>query len=72
MPTTYLTDIEGNEPYNASMFFWYFNARNDPEHAPTAIYLAGGPGDSSMFGATEDGGPCTVNPDSNSTEEGKF
>ena len=44
MPTSYLSDIEGSDPYNVSMFSWYFEARDNPKTAPTAIYLAGGPG----------------------------
>ncbi|KAK5111187.1 hypothetical protein LTR85_012236 [Meristemomyces frigidus] len=70
MPSTYLTDVQDpSDPYNISTFFWYFEARHEPENAPTAIYLAGGPGQSSMYGAAEDGGPCSVLPDSNSTVE---
>lgn len=69
MPAEYLHDIQGDVPYNASIFFWYFQARELPDEAPTAIYLAGGPGESSVFGATSDGGPCYVLNDSNSTEE---
>jgi carboxypeptidase C (cathepsin A) len=65
MPGEYLTDVGG---YNISTFFWYFRARNNPEKAPTTIYLAGGPGESSLYGATSDGGPCYVLNDSNSTE----
>lgn len=65
MPAEYLTDV-GN--YSISTFFWYFQARNTPEKAPTTIYLAGGPGESSLYGATSDGGPCYVQSDSNSTE----
>ncbi|KAE8446168.1 hypothetical protein EG329_012393 [Mollisiaceae sp. DMI_Dod_QoI] len=53
--------------YNISTFFWYFTARNDPGNAPLIIYLAGGPGESSMFGATGMGGPCYINEDANST-----
>ena len=67
MPTTYLSDIEGSDPYNVSMFFWYFEARHDPANAPAAIYLAGGAGESSMYGAAGDGGPCYVLADSNTT-----
>lgn len=48
MPSSYLSDIEGSDPYNVSMFFWYFEARESPKIAPTAIYLAGGPGESSL------------------------
>ncbi|KAM3425486.1 Carboxypeptidase S1-like protein B [Cercospora zeina] len=64
--------INGNESedaaYNISMFFWYFEARNSPRDAQTAIYLAGGPGISSMVAATQSGGPCAVLPDANSTQ----
>jgi carboxypeptidase C (cathepsin A) len=67
MPVSYLQDIEGPDPYNISMFFWYFEARHRPETAPTAIYLAGGPGESSVFGAASDGGPCYIGDDANST-----
>lgn len=67
MPITYLSDIETSDPYNISMFFWYFQARKDPDSAPLGIYLAGGPGESSLYGTTLDGGPCYVNSDSNST-----
>ena len=68
MPASYLSDIEASDPYNISMFFWYFEAREDPQNAPTGIHLAGGPGQSSMYGVASDGGPCFVNPDSNSTK----
>ncbi|CAK1357404.1 Carboxypeptidase S1 B [Cercospora beticola] len=69
LPSTLLNDDEGEATaYNASIFFWYFEARNDPSHAQTAIYLAGGPGISSMTAATQSGGPCIVLPDANSTE----
>lgn len=67
MPAEYLSDIQGDEPYNLSTFFWYFQARNSPDKAPTTVYLAGGPGESSLYGVTNDGGPCYVLDDSNST-----
>jgi hypothetical protein len=65
MPADYLVDV-GN--HSISTFFWYIRARNSPEKAPTTIYLAGGPGESSIYGAASDGGPCYVLNDSNSTE----
>jgi len=68
LPADYISDTQGDEPHNVSIFFWYFEARNAPEKAPTTIYLAGGPGESSVYGATSDGGPCYVLDDSNSTE----
>ncbi|TKA68290.1 hypothetical protein B0A55_04291 [Friedmanniomyces simplex] len=75
MPSSYLQDVEGDDPYdpyNVSMFFWYFEARVNPREAPTAIYLAGGAGQSSMYGAASDGGPCTVMEDSNSTSNNEW
>ena len=48
MPSSYLSDVEGSSPYNVSMFFWYFEARKTPGTAPTALYLGGGPGESSL------------------------
>jgi len=68
LPADYISDTQGNERHSISIFFWYFEARNAPEKAPTTIYLAGGPGESSVYGATSDGGPCYVLDDSNSTE----
>ncbi|KUI74065.1 hypothetical protein VM1G_09709 [Cytospora mali] len=53
------------DSYNASIFFWYFEARNNSGEAPTTIYMPGGPGESFLDGAS--GFPCIVNPDSNST-----
>jgi carboxypeptidase C (cathepsin A) len=68
LPANHISDTQGDEPHNISIFFWYFEARNAPRKAPTTIYLAGGPGESSVYGATSDGGPCYVLKDSNSTE----
>ncbi|KAF2720463.1 putative carboxypeptidase S1 [Polychaeton citri CBS 116435] len=68
MPSTYLEDVVGNNPYNVSMFFWYFEARNNPTTAPTAVWLAGGPGVASTLSAGSENGPCNVLSDSNSTE----
>lgn len=43
----------------------FAEARNSPDTAPTAVYLGGGPGASSLDFATNF--PCSTNPDSNST-----
>lgn len=51
--------------YNASIFFWYFEARNQASTAPTTLWIPGGPGSSFLDGSS--GFPCSVNPDGNST-----
>ena len=42
---------------NGNMFFWFFPAEESPETAPVVIWLQGGPGGSSMFGALKLHGP---------------
>lgn len=45
-------------------FFWYFaseNASPEPDAAPLALWMTGGPGGSSMMGLLQELGPCLVN-----------
>ncbi|KAJ7253703.1 alpha/beta-hydrolase [Mycena haematopus] len=57
-----------NIAQNASMWFWFFEARNSPQTAPLTLWLNGGPGCSSMLGLFDENGPCTVNPDGKTTK----
>ncbi|KAM3564553.1 hypothetical protein ARSEF4850_001799 [Beauveria asiatica] len=69
MPSWHLSEIQTADPYNVSMFFWYFEARNSPSNATTGIYLAGGPGAPSIGDLVSGTGSCYIEADSNSTED---
>lgn len=58
--------------YPVHLFFWYFESESHPETSPLSLWLQGGPGGSSMFGAFTENGPCPVNDDSKSTYRNKY
>merc|ERR1719242_2030179 len=57
-------------PNNGNMFFWFFPAEENPETAPVVIWLQGGPGGSSMFGALKLHGPIITTVDGNNQLSG--
>ena len=58
LPPSLLDPTQGNYPINT--FFWFFEARQQPESAPLTLFINGGPGSSSMVGLFQEVGPCKV------------
>lgn len=53
--------------YEVHTWFWFFEARNDPQNAPLSLWLQGGPGAPSSVAAVGENGPCVVLPNSKDT-----
>lgn len=61
------------QPYDASLFFWFFESRLASGTAPLTLWIQGGPGQGSVNQAVSGhNGPCKVQHDSNSTVPNLF
>ena len=59
---------EGDKRY----FFWFFEARQQPQNASTVMWLTGGPGCSSQLALLVENGPCSVDKDGKNTVYNKY
>ncbi|KAG9692005.1 alpha/beta-hydrolase, partial [Aureobasidium melanogenum] len=50
---------EGRD-YPIHTWFWFFEARHDPENAPLSLWLQGGPGAPTSISAVNENGPCNL------------
>ncbi|KAL0833850.1 hypothetical protein Bca101_085739 [Brassica carinata] len=56
--------VTTNEKLGRALFYWLFEAAEDPASKPLVLWLNGGPGCSSVgFGEAEEIGPFHINPD---------
>ena len=60
------------QDFPVHLFFWYFESQSEPKTSPLSIWLQGGPGGSSMFGAFTENGPCNVAKDSQTTRSNDY
>eukprot|EP01129_Flabellula_baltica_P008576 TRINITY_DN341_c0_g1_i2.p1 TRINITY_DN341_c0_g1~~TRINITY_DN341_c0_g1_i2.p1 ORF type:complete len:216 (+),score=35.30 TRINITY_DN341_c0_g1_i2:33-650(+) len=55
--------VNVNKQYDANLFYLITESQNDPQTDPVILWLQGGPGCSSLFGAFIENGPSMINKD---------
>ncbi|KAF9475477.1 serine carboxypeptidase [Pholiota conissans] len=65
-PNVYQASGYGDLTATDSIWFWFFEARHNPDTAPLTLWFNGGPGSSSMIGLFQEHGPCRITNDSTS------
>ncbi|KIJ99955.1 hypothetical protein K443DRAFT_101288 [Laccaria amethystina LaAM-08-1] len=55
-----------------SIWFWFFESRQNSDTAPLTLWFNGGPGSSSMIGLFQEHGPCRITNDSSSVTLNPF
>ncbi|KAF7974316.1 hypothetical protein HWV62_12482 [Athelia sp. TMB] len=60
-PGVYQASGYGDLTSSESIFFWFFEARENAATAPLTLWFNGGPGSSSMIGLFQEHGPCRIN-----------
>jgi carboxypeptidase C (cathepsin A) len=60
-------NLSEGKSYNINTYFWFFEARKNPQTVPLSLWLQGGPGVPSIPAALGENGPCSVSEDSKTT-----
>jgi len=58
---TYSGFVEVNQDYGANLFYYFVESQSSPSTDPLVLWLQGGPGCSSLFGAFVENGPLLIN-----------
>ncbi|EGN97785.1 hypothetical protein SERLA73DRAFT_182531 [Serpula lacrymans var. lacrymans S7.3] len=67
-PNVYQAAGYGDLTSDKSLWFWFFEARNNSDTAPLVLWFNGGPGSSSMIGLFQEHGPCRINNDTTTVD----
>ncbi|KAI0743602.1 serine carboxypeptidase [Daedaleopsis nitida] len=71
-PGVYQASGYGDIASDGSIWFWFFEARHNPDTAPLTVWLQGEGGTSSMVGLLTENGPCRLNGDQTSVSPNPY